>query len=62
MAERKEVQATPFMKDEGITRFKISDVNELQIDHEPDIDIFETAREGVRASADLERAKMFRIR
>lgn len=63
MAERKEVQAaTPVLKDEGITRFKISDVNELQVDHEHDLDVFEAAREAVRASGDLERAKMFRIR
>lgn len=40
MAERKEQQAPPVVKDEGITRFKISDVNELQIEHEPDIDVF----------------------
>ncbi len=52
------------MKDEGggFTRFKVEDIHDLYVDHDADLEIFETAREGVRAAGDLERAKMFRIR
>ena len=62
MAERREHQESLKSVDRGITRCKIQDVHDLHILHEPDLDVFDNAREGVRSSADLERAKMFRIR